>query len=179
MIPLVIESEKPLQLPPICACCGALAKYGIDIKPTDPSAVGQDLVVEGIGAFVHPIGLLISIKKLASPSVRIPMCKGCRLKHFLPGRNTLFFMALHVLFFADAFYHGFKTQYGYMFLDLLLAMACLVVVVRKNTRHNFITLPVRVSLHGGKFRYAIYDGPLYSYFEKQKLPPAGLLKIPG
>jgi hypothetical protein len=61
-----------------------------------------------------------------------------------------------------------------MLLNLLLACACLIFVGRKNISHDINTLPIRIYQFNGKYRYAIFGGPLYNHFVKiTDLPQAG------
>ena len=165
--PFIVETASPLQLRPNCVCCGRPTSQTTVIKPTDPSNAGANFLIDGLAMVFHPLHFVTAIRMLKAPAVKLPMCNSCRFNHFLPGRKTVIYVVLLVLFFIDAFYHGFQSKFGYMLLDLLLAVICLVMVAKKNVRHDVNTLPVRVSLHNQKFRYTIYGGPLYDYFKKQ------------
>ena len=165
--PVVIDTVNPLKFPPFCACCGQPTKKTIKSEPIgDGVKASQDFLIESLGLIVHPIGLITGLAKLAATKPRIPICRTCWLKHFLPSKKTIVFILLHILFFVDAFYHGFQSKFGYMFVDLFLAMVCLAFVARKNMRHSLITFPIRIFLYKGMLRYVIYDGPFYDRFSK-------------
>jgi len=173
--PIIIDSVEPLELPQVCVCCGNPGTHPIVIKPTEPPTalrVSQDLIVEVAGGIVHPLGLVLAANKLASPNVKIPMCARCHFNYFLPGKNAVVFIVLHIAFFIIAFVEGFKEKYGWMLLALLFAFICLIFVVRINARHNLKILPVRIYRIGKKFRYIIFGGPFYSQLRRTPNLPA-------
>jgi hypothetical protein len=168
--PIVIETTKFLQLPQVCVCCGKATKQSIVVKPTDPSKFKQEFALNVLGLAFPPAHFVLAAELFSTPNAKIPLCRKCKFNHFLPDKKVFAFLALLVLFFVAAFYLGFRAQYGYMLLCLLLAIACLVWVARKNISHDVSTLPVRIFQSNGKYRYAIFGGPLYELFNKSRLP---------
>jgi len=167
--PIVFETTGLLELPKFCVCCGKATGSTIAIKPADPSNFKQELALDALALAFSPVHLVLGIKILSTPNAKIPLCGMCCLKHFIPDPKLFAIIGLLVLFFVGAFFGGLRAHYGLMFLNLLLAIACLVFVARKNIPHDIDTLPVRIYQFGEKYRYAIFGGPLYDYFVK--VPP--------
>jgi hypothetical protein len=159
--PIVVESNGPLSLPPVCICCGQPARLACVIKPGNPSEIKQELLLDAVGLAVMPVNLFRSIQILNTKNVRFPMCLKCRLNYFLPSRTSMIMIALMVFCFIDAFYVGFHERYGLMLLDLLGAIIFMILAIKKNVQHALQALPVNVYLHEGKYRYVVYGGPIY------------------
>lgn len=166
--PIIFETTKLLQLPQVCTCCGKTTRHTIAVKPADPSNFKQELALDALALAFPPAHIALAIKTLSTPNAAIPLCRKCWFRHFLPDRKLFLIIVLLVLFFVGAFYWGFHGQYGYMLLNLLLGSACLVFVGRKNMSHDINTLPIRIYKLNGKYRYAIFGGPLYDQFVKYK-----------
>jgi hypothetical protein len=172
--PIIFETTELLQLPQICTCCGKTTRHTLAVKPADPSKFKQKLALDALSLAFPPAHIALAIKTLSTPNAQIPICRKCWFRHFLPDKKLFLVIVLHVLFFVGAFYWGIRAQYGYMLLNLLLACACLIFVGRKNISHDINTLPIRIYQFNGKYRYAIFGGPLYNHFVKiTDLPQAG------
>jgi len=169
--PIILETTRLLELPKFCVFCGKTTKRTIAIKPADPSHFKQELALDALALAFPPAHLALGIKILSTPNAKIPLCGMCRLKHFFPDPKLFVVIGLLVLFFIGAFFWGLHGQYGLMLLNLLLAIACLAFVARKNTPHDIGTLPVRIYQFDGKYRYAIFGGPLYDHFVKVQAVP--------
>jgi hypothetical protein len=163
--PIVIESNGPLSLPPVCACCGRPAHHACVIKPNDPSKAKEELMLDAVGLVVLPVHLMRSIQILKTKNARIPMCLKCRFNYFLPGKISMIMIVLVTLCFIDAFHNGFQERYGLMFCDLLGAVIFMILAVKKSVRHSLQAMPVNVYLHKGKYRYVVYGGPIYDSFK--------------
>lgn len=165
--PIIVETTELLQLPEVCVGCGKTTKHKVVVKPSDPSSSKQEFALNALALAVPPAHFVLAAKLFSTPNARIPLCRKCQFKHFLPDKKLFPVLALLVLSFVGAFYWGFRAQYGYMLAGLCLAIACLVFVARKNVPHDINTLPVRIFQVDGKYRYAIFGGPLYDYFNKR------------
>ena len=165
--PIVFETAQLVELPKVCMCCGKATKHTIVVKPTDPSNVGQELALDALGLVFPPAHIASAVKVLSTPNAKIPLCRKCRFKHFLPDQRLFIFIGMLALLFLGAFYCGLHAQYGFMLLALFLATACLIFIARKNMSHDINTLPIRIYRYNGKYRYAIFGGPLFEHFSKK------------
>ena len=163
--PIIVESDGPLSLPPICVCCGQAARHACVIKPSDPSKIKQELLLDAVGLAVMPVHLFRSIQILQTKNIRFPMCLKCRFNFFLPSKTSMIMIVLVTFCFVDAFYVGFHEHYGWMFLDLLGAIIFTILAVKINSQHSLQALPVKVYLHKGKYRYVVYGGPIYNWLK--------------
>jgi hypothetical protein len=161
--PIIVETTGLLELPKFCVCCGKATRRTVAIKPADPTNFKQELALDALALAFPPAHVALGFKVLSTPNATIPLCGMCRLKHFFPDPKLFTVIGLLVLFFIGAFFWGLRAQYGLMLLNLLLAVACLVFVARKNMPHDIGTLPVRIYRFDGKYRYAIFGGPLYDH----------------
>jgi hypothetical protein len=166
--PIIFESNGPLSLPPECVCCGRPARHACVIKPSDPSKIKQELMLDTIGLAVVPVHLMRSIQILQIKNVRFPMCLKCRLNYFLPSKTSMTMIVFVILCFVDAFYNGFGERYGWMLIDLLGVIIFIVLAIKKNVRHALQALPVNVYLHDGKYRYVVYGGSIYNRLKELK-----------
>jgi hypothetical protein len=164
--PIVVESNGPLSLPPVCVCCGQPTRHACAIKPGDPSKIKQELLLDAIGLAVMPVHLFRSIQILLTKNVRFPMCLKCRINFFLPGKASMIMIVLVIFCFVDAFYEGFQQHYGWMLLDLLGAIIFTILAINRNAPHARQALPIGVYLHQGKYRYVVYGGPIYSWLKE-------------
>jgi hypothetical protein len=163
--PIIVESNGPLSLPPVCVRCGQPARHACVIKPSDPSKITEEIMLDAVGLVVLPVHLMRSIQILQTKNVRFPMCLGCRLNHFLPGKTSMIMLVLAVFCFIDAFYNGFREHYGFMLCGLLGAAIFTFLAGKKNIQHSLQAMPINVYLHNGKYRYVVYDGPIYSWLK--------------
>jgi hypothetical protein len=173
--PIIVESNGPLSLPPVCVCCGSPARHACAIKPSDPSKFKQELALEAVGLFIHPVSWLRQIDMLRTKNALFPMCRKCRFSYFFPSKLSALFIVLVILCLADAFYAGFHKHFRLMLIDLVAVVVFMILAVKRNVPHSLQALPIRVFLHEGKYRYEVYGGPIYDLLERTKdAPPSPL-----
>lgn len=165
--PLVIETVELLRLPSICVCCGQPTKRFLSVKPDDPTKIKEKFALDFLGLIFPPAIFASAAILFSTPNVKLPLCRRCRINYFLPDKKVFVFILTIILSFIGAFYHGFRQQYGIMLVYLILVVTCLVLLIRKNRSHQTKTLPVQVYQLNGRYRYAIFGGPLYEQFSKK------------
>jgi hypothetical protein len=165
--PIVVETVKLLDLPPVCACCGQPTKRVFAVKPSDPTKRKETFTLNFLGLIFPPLTFVSATILFSTPNAKLPLCRKCRFDYFLPDRKVIIFILTMLLCFICAFYYGFRQEYGFMLTYLFFAMVCLVLLIRKNRPHQIKTLPVQVYELNGRYRYVIYGGPLYDHFSKK------------
>jgi hypothetical protein len=161
-----LESDQPLELPPICVCCGKETKGTVRIEPESTTTQGAALALDIAGTFFHFIHIAKFLTTLKEKKVRIPLCRRCHLAYILPAPKVRLSIGGFVLLLVASFYSLIALENIPLGMGLIVASVVLLfIIVLKNAGYETRRMPMRVLRDHGRYRYLVHSGPFVEYFQ--------------
>lgn len=160
-----LESDHPLDLPPICVCCGKETKRTIRLEPESTTNKGEAVALAVAGALFHIIHIVKLVTTLTKKKVRIPFCRHCHLDYILPSPKVRLPICGFVLLLAASFYSLIALENTPLGMGLIVAsLVFLVIILIKNGDDEMRRQPMKVFHDNGRYRYLVHSGPFVEYF---------------
>jgi hypothetical protein len=160
-----LDSKQPLDLPPICACCGTETRRTSTIVAESPGSKDVETLLGCLGVMSPVFHLAAGAATLQKKRVRIPFCRRCRLDYFLPaprarlplcGFILLIVAAVYILIAFENLAWGGALIIGAFFL--------LFIGARRNAGHEARRRPMQVFYQNRRYQYVAISGPYVEYF---------------
>jgi len=164
--PFRLESEHPLDLPPICVCCGK-ETHRTTVLPAEVPGAKRDTAILGvIGIFFPMAHIAAGVAELKKKKVRIPYCWRCHLNYILPAPKLRVPLCGFVLLLAATLYILIvRENLTLGFGGAACCSVLLFVIGFKNTSHEARCLPIQVHFEQGRYLYSFRSGPFLKFFQ--------------
>ena len=167
---LQLQSDRPLDLPPICACCGKVTKRTIKLVAESPDGRGAETILGCLGALIIALAHLIVLEFIHSSKKEccIPFCRRCHLDYLLPAPlpTETSFMRFVCPARCRLFYLIARrlSRRAWDSACLPYASFCCSSLPRKTPAMNGASMPIGVQYDGARYRYLVWSGPYVEYF---------------